>query len=68
MTEGVAVAMPVSVRAAVPPVRPTAAAVAVSAHGAAFAGAPTAEAGQRLGDGVGGIDVVGGHRSILHAT
>ena len=34
----------------------------------AFAGPPSAQAGQGAGDGVGGIVLCGAHYSILHAT
>jgi hypothetical protein len=40
----------------------------VVVRAAAFAGAPTAQSGQRLRDGLGRVDLVVAHASILHAT
>ena len=55
----------VSVRAAVPSVR---SAMTTTSGTAALAGSPTAQTGQRLGDGFGWVDLFGGHALILHAT
>lgn len=63
--EGIALPVLVSVRTSVPAVR---AAMTPTSGAASFAGTPTAQAGQRLGDGFGRVDLFGGHDSILHAT
>lgn len=56
-------------RTAVPAVRATAPSLSgASLSRPPLAGTATAQTGERLGDGFGGIVRVGGHVSILHAT
>jgi len=56
-----------AVRAALPRVGAAVTATASSPR-AALAGTSSAQTGQRLRDGFGGIVLFGGHGSILHAT